>query len=236
MAEIIVTPSVVLNIDEFTNNVQADIIEGTVTGDGIFDTLMETATKHLAVQYETNRIRKEDYADAYIHIYEVTLQAALKAWLEKDLVAAQIRNAEAQTAKLEADTAKTKADTIKVEEETKLLPIQLELAQAQLANEAAKLEIAKEQLKLVAAQVESEKAKRSLYKRQIEGFDEDYKHKILKVMMDSWAVGFSVAKDSFEASGIPAPMQKTAIDDLFNQYIFTDLDKYQYGRQDVITT
>ena len=236
MAEIIVTPSVVLNIDEFTNNVQADIIEGTVTGDGIFDTLMETATKHLAVQYETNRIRKEDYADAYIHIYEVTLQAALKAWLEKDLVAAQIRNAEAQTAKLEADTAKTKADTIKVEEETKLLPIQLELAQAQLANEAAKLEIAKEQLKLVAAQVESEKAKRSLYKRQIEGFDEDYKHKILKVMMDSWAVGFSVAKDSFEASGIPAPMQKAAIDDLFNQYIFTDLDKYQYGRQDVITT
>ena len=80
MAEIIVTPSVVLNIDEFTNNVQADIIEGTVTGDGIFDTLMETATKHLAVQYETNRIRKEDYADAYIHIYEVTLQAALKAF------------------------------------------------------------------------------------------------------------------------------------------------------------
>lgn len=236
MAEIIVTPSVILNIEEFTNNVQADIIEGTVTGDGIFDTLMETATKHLAVQYETNRIRKEDYADAYIHIYEVTLQAALKAWLEKDLVAAQIRNAEAQTAKLEADTAKTKADTIKIEEETKLLPVQLELAQAQLANEAAKLEIAREQLKLVAAQVESEKAKRALYKRQIEGFDEDYKHKILKVMMDSWAVGFSVAKDSFEASGIPAPMQKTAIDDLFNQYIFTDLDKYTYGRQDVITT
>ena len=76
----------------------------------------------------------------------------------------------------------------------------------------------------------SEESKRNLYKRQIEGFDEDYKQKILKICMDSWAVGFSVARDSFEASGIPAPMQKITIDDLYNQYVVTELDKYNYGR------
>ena len=69
-----------------------------------------------------------------------------------------------------------------------------------------------------------------MYKRQIEGFDEDYKQKILKICMDSWAVGFSVARDSFEASGIPAPMQKVTIDDLYNQYVVTELDKYNYSR------
>ena len=43
-------------------------------------------------------------------------------------------------------------------------------------------------------------------------------------MMDSWAVGFSVSKDSFQASGIPATMQKTTIDDLYNSHIRTDFD------------
>ena len=90
--------------------------------------------------------------------------------------------------------------------------------------------VAEKQLELLEAQVKSEESKRDLYRRQIEGFDEDYKQKILKICMDSWAVGFSVARDSFEASGIPAPMQKVTIDNLYNQFIVTELDKYNYGR------
>lgn len=274
MIEIIKTPSVDLNIDEFTHNVETDIIAGTVTGDGIFDTLMETATKHLLAQFESNRIRQEDYANAYIHIYEVTLQAALKAWLEKDLVAAQIRQTEAGTAKIEAETAKTiaememvqpqiakiEAETDKIKAETELLPLQkeilaiekqkveaetakitaelqlipkqIELMTAQIASENAKVALAEKQKDLVTAQAASEAGKKALYKRQIEGFDEDFKHKLIKVMMDSWAVGFSVAKDSFEASGIPAPMQQATINKLYNDYIVTELDKYTYNRTD----
>jgi hypothetical protein len=274
MVEIIKTPSVDLNIDEFTYNVETDIISGTVTGDGIFDTLMETATKHLLAQFESNRIRQEDYANAYIHIYEVTLQAALKAWLEKDLVAAQIRQTEAGTAKIEAETAHTiaememiqpqiakiEAETDKIKAETELLPLQkeilaiekqkveaetakitaelqlipkqIELMTAQIASENAKVALAEKQKDLVTAQTASEAGKKALYKRQIEGFDEDFKHKLIKVMMDSWAVGFSVAKDSFEANGVPATMQKATIDDLYNTYIKTEFDKYTYNRTD----
>lgn len=169
--EVIVKP---IDVTEFTNNVTTDTIDYTVTGDGIFDKLMDTATKHLKAQFESNRIREEDYASAYIQIYQTTLQAALEVWLKKG--------------------------------------------------------IAEAQLELLAKQLETEDAKKALYRRQIEGFDEDYKQKILKIMMDSWAVGFSVAKDSFEATGIPAPMQKVTIDDLYNQYILTELDKYSYGR------
>lgn len=344
MTEIIKTPSVDLNIDEFTHNVETDIVSGTVTGDGIFDTLMETATKHLLAQFESNRIRQEDYANAYIHIYEVTLQAALKAWLEKDLVAAQIRQTEAGTAKIEAETAhtiaememiqpqiakieadtentkaatakiiaetellplqkeilavekqkveaeirlvepqiekleaetgkiiaetellplqkdilivekaKVEAETTRIENETKLvqpqidkleaetakteaelqlIPKQIELMTAQIASENAKVALAEKQKDLVTAQTASEAGKKALYKRQIEGFDEDFKHKLIKVMMDSWAVGFSVAKDSFEASGIPAPMQQATINKLYNDYIVTELDKFTYNRTD----
>lgn len=169
--EVIVKP---IDVTEFTNNVITDTIDYTVTGDGIFDKLMDTATKHLKAQFESNRIREEDYASAYIQIYQTTLQAALEVWLKKG--------------------------------------------------------IAEAQLELLAKQLETEDAKKALYRRQIEGFDEDYKQKILKIMMDSWAVGFSVAKDSFEATGIPAPMQKTTIDDLYNQFVLPDFDKYEYGR------
>ena len=171
ITEVIVKP---IDVTEFTNNVTTDTIDYTVTGDGIFDKLMDTATKHLKAQFESNRIREEDYASAYIQIYQTTLQTALEVWLKKG--------------------------------------------------------IAEAQLELLAKQLETEDAKKALYRRQIEGFDEDYKQKILKIMMDSWAVGFSVAKDSFEATGIPAPMQKVTIDDLYNQYILTELDKYSYGR------
>ena len=79
--------------------------------------------------------------------------------------------------------------------------------------------------------------KANLYKRQIEGFDEDYKQKLLKIGLDSWAVGFSVAKDTFAAEGansIPAAMTKVALDDLFNQAIVPEVDIKTYKKSDDI--
>ena len=67
-----------VDIGEFTADVSRDDIEHVVSGSGIFDTLMETATEHLKAQFEGNRIREEDYALAYIEIYKATLQAALQ--------------------------------------------------------------------------------------------------------------------------------------------------------------
>ena len=192
-----------INVKEFTDNVttknvasesgfKEDLI---VEGDGIFDVLMNTATSHLKAQFDSNRLRDEDYATAYIQVYQATLQAALQAWLQKGLV--------------EADIA---------------------LKNKELALADKDIALKEEQIDLLDKQINSEDAKRDLYRRQIEGFDEDYKQKILKICVDSWAVGFSVARDSFEASGIPAPMQKVTIDDLYNQYVVTELDKYSYGR------
>ena len=168
-------------ITEFTANVKkVEDDNGAITGTGIFDVLMNTATKHLQVQFDSGKISGELYASAYIQVYQVTLQTAKDIWLQKGI------------------------------------------SEAQLA--------------LLSKQINSEDAKRDLYRRQIEGFDEDYKQKILKIMMDSWAVGFSVSKDSFQASGIPATMQKTTIDDLYNSYIRTDFDNYTYVRTDKTIT
>lgn len=211
------------DIKNFTDNVNIENLDYSVTGDGIFDTLMETGTKHLKAQFEANRIREEDYANAYIELYKYTLQIAADIYLKRG--------------QIEAEIDKTKAETSLINAQVQLIPLErdklqaeISLANAQAEESKQKVEVLKEQLKLLGKQVETENAKKDLHRRQIEGFDEDYKYKIFKVLMDSWAVGFSVAKDSFEAEGIPAPMQKTTINSLYNDYITKDFDNYQYGR------
>lgn len=177
-----------INIEEFTHNVVKDDTTHTVTGDGVFDILMDTATKHLLAQYEANRIRGENYATAYIQVYIETLRAALRVWIEKGLQ----------------------------EKQAELLDKQIELAE--------------KQLELYQKQLETEDAKKDLYRRQIEGFDEDFKQKLLKIGLDSWAVGFSVAKDTVapNANMIPAAMTKTALDNLWNQAIVPEVDINTY--------
>ena len=198
-------------ISEFTANVEKIEDEnGAVTGTGIFDVLMNTATKHLQVQFDSGKISGELYANAYIQVYQVTLQTAKDIWLQKDI-------SEAQLALLSAQTTTEDAKRDNLNKQTDLLS-------AQITLEGIKGDHLNKQTDLLDKQINSEDAKRDLYRRQIEGFDEDYKQKILKIMMDSWAVGFSVSKDSFQASGIPATMQKTTIDDLYNSYIRTDFD------------
>ena len=198
-------------ISEFTANVQkVEDDNGAVTGTGIFDVLMNTATKHLQVQFDSGKINGELYANAYIQVYQVTLQTAKDIWLQKDI-------SEAQLALLSAQTTTEDAKRDNLNKQTDLLS-------AQITLEGIKGNHLNKQVDLLGKQVDSEDAKKDLYRRQIEGFDEDYKQKILKIMMDSWAVGFSVSKDSFQASGIPATMQKTTIDDLYNSYIRTDFD------------
>ena len=205
-------------ITEFTANVKkVEDDNGAITGTGIFDVLMNTATKHLQVQFDSGKINGELYANAYIQVYQVTLQTAKDIWLQKNI-------SEAQLALLNKQAGLLSEQIITEGTQRSHLSKQIDLLDKQIISEDAKKNHLNKQTDLLDKQINSEDAKRDLYRRQIEGFDEDYKQKILKIMMDSWAVGFSVSKDSFQASGIPATMQKTTIDDLYNSYIRTDFD------------
>ena len=207
-----------IDVTEFTANVKkVEDDNEAITGTGIFDVLMNTATKHLQVQFDSGKINGELYANAYIQVYQVTLQTAKDIWLQKSTSEAQLAllNKQADLLSAQIITEGAKRDNLNK---------QTDLLSAQIPLEGIKGNNLNKQTDLLNKQIDSEGAKKDLYRRQIEGFDEDYKQKILKIMMDSWAVGFSVSKDSFQASGIPATMQKTTIDDLYNSYIRTDFD------------
>ena len=84
-----------INIKEFTDEVTVSP-NGEVSGIGIFDVLMDTATKHITAQFGAGRIKGEDYATAYIQIYQATLGAAMQAWLHKGVAEKQLELLEAQ--------------------------------------------------------------------------------------------------------------------------------------------
>lgn len=210
---------IVADITEFTANVERDNIEYIVSGEGVFDTLMETATEHLKAQFEGNRIREEDYAAAYIEIYKATLQAALQAWLQKRAT--------------EADVLAKLADIPLKEKQLEAAQAEIELKQAELPLKEEQLKLLKEQLKLLQAQAETEKGKAALYMRQIESFDESYKEKLLKIMLDTWGIGFSVASDAFKT--VPEPMSNEAINLLYNKYILPDFEKLNYPLPNGVT-
>ena len=64
-----------------------------------------------------------------------------------------------------------------------------------------------------------EETKKLLLERQITGFNDDAKQKILKHCTDTWAVGYSVAKDEHS---IPYLVNENTIDSIAKS-ILTDL-------------
>jgi len=51
--------------------------EGTVTGSGIFDNLMEAVNVHLDAQYESGRLTGKDYATVYLGAMQSTIQQSI---------------------------------------------------------------------------------------------------------------------------------------------------------------
>lgn len=315
-----------ISADILTNNVEVDESTFTVSGEGLFDRLMETATKHLQVQFDANRIRQEDYAQAYIDIYKATLQAALQAWdttlkdkenearlalfecqaklacaqaeneaIKSDILTQQIQQAIAETARTEAQTAQIEAETDKARKQieqieaqtgqieaqtaqyeyqtTYLLPKQVEEltakiahtgaqtnqiakeiekstaqisqieaqtaqytyqtehllpkqveeltakianTQAQTATEDKKPALVEEQTKQIIEQTKESQAKQGLTKRQAMAYNDEFRQKMFKIMMDSWSVGFSAGSDSKEIT-VPGVITTPAINEFYSQ-------------------
>lgn len=68
----------VLSINDLTSNVVTSV-DGkyTVTGDGVFDRLMETVNTHLDAQFKLNRITGTEYATVYLGALQSAIQQAV---------------------------------------------------------------------------------------------------------------------------------------------------------------
>jgi len=78
-----------ITMTDFTRNVQVDN-DNVVTGDGIFDDMMEAVNTHIKAQYDAGRINGTDYASVYLGALQATIAEATKILMNKDIVDAQV--------------------------------------------------------------------------------------------------------------------------------------------------
>ncbi len=107
-----------LTIANLTDNIATSAAPNyNVTGDGIFDDLMEATNAHLDAQFRLNRITGTDYATTYLGVMQAVIQSAVaytlgqaKANAETDLLFQKEVTEFAQT----GQTTKVAPDTASV--------------------------------------------------------------------------------------------------------------------------
>jgi len=72
-----------IDITDLTSGVSVDS-NHTVTGNGVFDDLMETVNTHIKAQFDSDRIQSTDIANMYIGIMPAVLAESMKFVLQKD--------------------------------------------------------------------------------------------------------------------------------------------------------
>lgn len=169
------------NINELTNG----------NDDGSLDILLASLKKHLWAEYEHNRIRGTDYANAYIDTIKHGLAQIMSYSLERAKLPLELQILEAQVQKLATDTIvatkqgglidaqiyKEMAETARIQFDIQhRLPKELELMQVKLDNDKIELALKDyelrylkpEQLALAKAELRLKEKQVTLAEKEIE--------------------------------------------------------------------
>lgn len=154
------------------------VTEEVVTGNGIFDIYMRAGMNQLNVQYDQDRIKGANYAQAYIAMVELMMTEANKFAL--GVVQAEIaaKLFPMQFLGAQYDAAYKEAQSIKMKHESDLVCQQVAELKANGAVERT--------LKDKQAQTQVKQAE--LYTRQITSFTEKAANDAGKILLDAWAV------------------------------------------------
>lgn len=168
----------------------------TISGTGVFDRLMKSASAHLDQEFTKGRIKGTEYASVYLGSMQAAMQYAVQFVLSKEkqnldalLVAQQIDNAVkegtvlvAQECKLRAEYDLTLETKLKTASETALLNQKKVTEQAQTADVAAPNSVIGKQM--------------SLYGAQAEGFAKDAAQKKGDLYVKAWATARTTDPDN----------------------------------------
>ena len=160
------------------------VTDGTLTGNGIFDTWMRALSAHLKREYAEQRITGDEYAKAYIALMNNLLNAAV-GFLTQD---AQLAMAQE-----------------KLKYELQLLDAQVKLADKELALKDKDLALKEKQVALAEAQLKAAEAQykdtvdglpvggvlgkqMKVYDAQAKGFKDNALQAATKIMVDTWNI------------------------------------------------
>ena len=160
------------------------VTDGTLTGNGIFDTWMRALGAHLKREYAEQRITGDEYAKAYIALMNNLLNAAV-GFLTQDAQLAMAKE--------------------KLVYELQLLDAQVKLADKELAIKDKDLALKEKQVVLAEAQLKAAEAQykdtvdgqpvggvlgkqMKVYDAQAKGFKDNALQAATKIMVDTWNI------------------------------------------------
>lgn len=174
----------------------AQLTEGSLSGDGVFDVLMNATKAHLESEYAKNRIRGPEYSQVYLASMQAVLQQATAFLLTKDkaaneaaMVAAQIALLEQQRLNAIAEHNVLLAQKCKLDAEYDVLMEQKLKSAAENQLLVQKVITERAQVQAIGVDADSVIGKqKSLYQAQTDGFKRDAEQKAAKLMVDSWNI------------------------------------------------
>lgn len=194
------------NIDELT--------EGKLDGNGVFDKLMKTFELHLEREYNKQRIRGTDYANAYIGLINNALNQVSNYALEKSKLPLELQL-------LEAQIHKTATDTIVATKQGGLIDAQIhkEMAQTEMLHLEMEYKFPKE-LALIDAQIANMKAEIALKEKELALRDKQLDISIIELRIKEQQLRLA----EYEVQ-VKAPAEVRSINaqaDLYNQKVVTE--------------
>lgn len=162
--------------------------EDIATGTGIFDVLMRTVKLHLMEEFNSNRIKGNDYASAYVSLVGQVLQIAAQYAVAKPESDAKIVDMELLR---DSNLAINIANKEKSEQEVALLFAKVQTEKANVCEQV--------QCSITGAAVPVLGVigkQKTLYQNQAEGYIKDHTAKVAKIFADMAAVQIS-SKDAY---------------------------------------
>lgn len=141
-----------------------ELTDGTLGGTGVFDVLMDSVKAHLWHEYDKQRIRGTDYANAYIRLAEVAMQVSADYAIRKAKLGAELTLLQKEADKIDKDmnhmdyqSALVQAQTKQVIQETTnlstKLPKEIALMEKEVLLKTEQVNLATEEVLLKKAQV-----------------------------------------------------------------------------------
>lgn len=141
-----------------------ELTDGTLGGTGVFDVLMDSVKAHLWHEYDKQRIRGTDYANAYIRLAEVAMQVSTDYAMRKAKLGAELTLLQKEADKIDKDmghmdyqSALVQAQTKQVIQETTnlstKLPKEIALMEKEVLLKTEQVNLTKEEVLLKKSQV-----------------------------------------------------------------------------------
>jgi hypothetical protein len=213
-----------VKLSDLTNELDA------APGDGVFDVLIQTVELRLQDQYDAGRLTGSDFATVYLGALQEVLKSSIAFLLEKDgkaleqaILQATVEKQWGYNVDVDVDGELTLGNTTAagmIDEQILEASEKVRLATGQISKIYADVALTGQQQVTELAQTTTPTggilgAKKSLIDAQTLGFASDTKQKVLKQMLEGYAVTLSIAG----SATVPDATKEPQIDALTDEIL-----------------